>query len=91
MVMDHSHHGGMMEEGMPMRCSMNMLFTWDTTNLCIIFRQWRIHDTLSLLLSLFAIVALTAGYELVREITRRYESSSSIQLASLPSEYCLSN
>ncbi len=53
-----------------------MLFTWDTQNLCIIFRQWRITGTLSLLLSLLAIVALTAAYEGVRDASRKYEQRS---------------
>jgi len=63
-----------------------MLFTWDTTNLCIIFRQWHIHSTLSLLLSLLAVAALAAGYELVREISRRYEQSHTEYLNKLPSK-----
>lgn len=50
-----------------------MLFTWDTTNLCVVFRGWRITGTLSLILSLFAVMAITAGYEAVREASRRYE------------------
>ncbi|KAF3124642.1 hypothetical protein TWF703_011248 [Orbilia oligospora] len=56
------------------RCSMNMLFTWDPTNLCIIFRSWHVRGTVSLIFSLLAIVALTAGYEFVREVSRRYEA-----------------
>lgn len=50
-----------------------MLFTWDTTNLCIVFRGWRIEGTGSLIFSLVAIILLTAGYEAVREASRRYE------------------
>jgi hypothetical protein len=50
-----------------------MLFTWDTTNLCIVFPSWRITGTLSLIVSLLAVVALTAGYEAIREVSRRYE------------------
>lgn len=77
--MDHGHSDHSMP-GMPgmggdePMCNMNMLFTWDTTNLCIIFRGWRIDGTLSLILSLLAIVLLTAGYEAVREMSRRYEA-----------------
>ncbi|KAI1429903.1 Ctr copper transporter family-domain-containing protein [Xylaria sp. FL1777] len=67
--MDHGGHGGM---PMPM-CSMNMLFTWDTTNLCIVFRQWHVRGTASLVFSLLAIVAICAGYEALREGTRKYE------------------
>jgi copper transporter 1 len=50
-----------------------MLFTWDTTNLCIVFPSWRVTGTLSLIVSLLAVVALTAGYEAIREVSRRYE------------------
>ncbi|KAI1737334.1 Ctr copper transporter family-domain-containing protein [Xylaria scruposa] len=67
----HGGHGG--GGGMPM-CNMNMLFTWDTTNLCIVFRQWHVTGTASLIFSLLAIVAICAGYEALREGTRKYES-----------------
>ncbi|KAI0482431.1 Ctr copper transporter family protein [Xylariaceae sp. FL0804] len=71
--MDHDHgHGGHGDMG-PM-CSMNMLFTWDTTNLCIVFRSWRIDGPLSLAITLVAIVAITAGYEALREFTRWYDA-----------------
>ncbi|KAK6544015.1 hypothetical protein TWF694_000729 [Orbilia ellipsospora] len=74
--MDHHTHGsGMgMHDGPGDRCSMNMLFTWDSTNLCIIFRSWHVRGPVSLVLSLLAIVALTSGYEFVREVSRRYEA-----------------
>jgi hypothetical protein len=52
-----------------------MLFTWSTKDLCIVFRAWRVDGVLSLLLSLAAIVALGAGYEAVRELSRRYDAS----------------
>ena len=63
-----------------------MLFTWDTTNLCIIFRWWHITSTFTLLISLIAVALLTSGYELVREVSRRYEMSSAEYVNSLPSE-----
>jgi hypothetical protein len=50
-----------------------MLFTWNTENLCIIFRRWHIRDFTTLIFSLVAIVLLTAGYEALREGSRRYE------------------
>lgn len=56
-------------------CSMNMLFTWSTENLCIVFPQWRVTGTWSLITSLLAVVALTAGYEAIRAASRRYEAS----------------
>ncbi|PNS20328.1 Copper transport protein CTR2 [Sphaceloma murrayae] len=74
--MDHGGHGGMDHGDMDMgKCSMNMLFTWSTKNLCIVFEGWRVTGTVSLVFSLLAIVALTAGYELVRDMSRRYETS----------------
>lgn len=51
-----------------------MLFTWSTKNLCIVFPQWRITGPFSLFVSLLVIVLLTAGYEGVRQVTRRYEA-----------------
>lgn len=62
-----------------------MLFTWDTTNLCIIFRGWHVYSTLGLILSLFGVVVLTAGYELVREVSRRYEIYSAESASKVPS------
>jgi hypothetical protein len=50
-----------------------MLFTWDTNNLCIVFRWWHIRSTPGLILSLLAVVVLGAGYEALREGIRRYE------------------
>ncbi|TQB69473.1 hypothetical protein MPDQ_001833 [Monascus purpureus] len=67
----HGHGHGDMDMGG--QCKMNMIFTWSSTDLCIIFRQWHIRGPWSLFLSLLAIVFLTAGYEAVRQITRRYE------------------
>ena len=61
-----------------------MLFTWDTHNLCIIFRQWRITGVSSLVFSLLAVVLLTAGYELVRDVSRRYEARCTADSISLP-------
>jgi copper transporter 1 len=64
-----------------------MLFTWSTENLCIVFRGWRIHNTWTLFWSLFGIVALTAGYELVREISRRYETACAERLENMPRKF----
>ena len=44
-----------------------MLFTWDTTDLCIVFRSWHISGTFSLIVALVGIILLTAGYEAVRD------------------------
>nr|OQO30581.1 hypothetical protein B0A51_01207 [Rachicladosporium sp. CCFEE 5018] len=68
------NHGDMdMGHGEQPMCSMNMLFTWSTENLCIVFSSWRVTSSASLIISLAAIVALTAGYEALREASRRYE------------------
>ncbi|KAI5923356.1 CTR2 short splice variant [Camillea tinctor] len=84
--MDHGGHGDM-DHGMPMpMCNMNMLFTWDTTNLCIIFRFWHIRGPASLVFSLLAIVAIVAGYEALREGTRRYETWISQSPDAAPNE-----
>lgn len=61
-----------------------MLFTWSTENLCIVFRWWHIRSTLSLLLSLFAIILLGAGYEAVRDLSRRYELYAAEKLSNMP-------
>ena len=68
------------------QCVYQMLFTWDTTNLCIIFHWWHITSTFTLLISLVAVAILTAGYEVVREASRKYECSSTEYANSLPSK-----
>lgn len=79
--MDHGHdHGGGIED----MCNMNMLFTWDTTNLCIVFRQWHIRSTASLIFSLLAVVLLGVGYEGLRFLSRRYEVAVSNRIEALP-------
>ncbi|PTB65429.1 Ctr copper transporter [Trichoderma citrinoviride] len=90
--MDHSHHMHAMEGheghgghgGMEDMCSMNMLFTWDTTNLCIVFRQWHVRSTASLVFSLIAVVLLGIGYEALRSVSRRYEASLATRLETVP-------
>ncbi|OPB42938.1 Ctr copper transporter [Trichoderma guizhouense] len=90
--MDHSHHMHSMEGheghgghgGMDDMCSMSMLFTWDTTNLCIVFRQWHIRSNLSLVLSLLAVVLIGIGYEYLRSVSRRYEASLAARLETVP-------
>jgi len=77
--MDHSHMDHSLDHSMGMdmgggECSMAMLFTWNTKNVCIIFHWWHIRNTFTLILSLLAVVALTAGYEAIRSGSRRYEA-----------------
>lgn len=61
-----------------------MLFTWNTENLCIVFPQWRVTGAVSLLLSLVGVALLTAGYELVRTWSQRYDLTSQEYANSLP-------
>jgi hypothetical protein len=70
----------------PPLTELQMLFTWNTENLCIIFRWWHIRSLTSLLVSLAAIVLLTTGYEALREITRRYEKWVEKKADSVPSK-----
>ncbi|PGH28534.1 solute carrier family 31 (copper transporter), member 1 [[Emmonsia] crescens] len=83
--MDHSMHQAGMDHGngdmdMGGQCSMNMHFTFSSHNLCIIFKQWRITGPFSLLFSLIAIALLTAGYEGIRALARRYEARHALAL-----------
>lgn len=78
--MDHGGmgHGGMdhggMDHGTTSHCSMNMVWNYDTTNLCILSSSWRITTPFSLYLSL-SIIALSAIlYEYLRLYIRRLDS-----------------
>lgn len=64
-----------------------MLFTWDTNNLCIVFRQWHVRSTTSLIISLLAVVLLAVGYEGLRSLSRRYEDSLAKRVQSMPSKH----
>ncbi|KAK5657085.1 hypothetical protein OQA88_3613 [Cercophora sp. LCS_1] len=81
--MDHGDHGMPGMDG-PAKCSMNMLFTWDWRNVCVVFRQWQITSPLSLVFTLLGVVAITAGYEALREGIRRYEASANKRLETVP-------
>ncbi|KAJ3484419.1 hypothetical protein NLG97_g7053 [Lecanicillium saksenae] len=74
------HGGGGMED----MCSMSMLFTWDTTNLCIVFKQWHIRTTPGLIISLIAVVLIAMGYEGLRATSRLYEQSVQARIVSAP-------
>jgi hypothetical protein len=64
-----------------------MLFTWNTTDLCIIFRKWHIRSTTGLIVSLVLVVFITAGYEALREFCRRYELWSRKKLDTVPRKF----
>jgi solute carrier family 31 (copper transporter), member 1 len=63
-----------------------MLFTWDTKNLCIVFRQWHVRGTASLIFSLLAIVIIAMGYEGLRSLSAKYERAVNQRIESLPRE-----
>ena len=53
-----------------------MLFTWDTTNLCVVFRWWHVRGPWSLFFTLLGVVGLGMSYELLRHIARKYDERS---------------
>jgi len=89
-TMDHStmDHGGMDHGGMGDgdSCNMSMLFTWNTKNLCLVFEWWHVRTTPGLIFSLLAVVALAAGYEALRKVSRTYEASVAKKASELPNE-----
>jgi hypothetical protein len=52
-----------------------MLFTWDTTDLCVVFRWWHVRGPWSLLFTLLGVVALGMSYELLRNVARKFDDS----------------
>lgn len=64
-----------------------MLFNWDTTNLCIVFRSWHIRGTPSFILSMVAIALLVVGYEALRAYISAYSAKAIRDLESLPSMF----
>jgi len=68
------------------RCQMSMLFTWNTQDLCLVFRWWHVTSTQSLVLSLLAVVALGAGYEYLRAVSRVYSAHVDAANAATDSE-----
>ncbi|EJP70319.1 hypothetical protein NHJ13051_009892 [Beauveria bassiana] len=85
--MDHSGHMDHGGDGMNDMCSMSMLFTWDTTNLCIVFEQWHIRTTPGLIISLIAVVLIAMGYEGLRATCRVYEKSIDARVESAPNAF----
>lgn len=76
---DGSGHGGMKHGdggGMTDMCSMNMLFTWSTDNLCVVFKWWHVRTSFDLLVTLAAVVLLGMGYEYTKVIAAKLEAKS---------------
>jgi copper transporter 1 len=88
--MDHGNmdHGTMPGHGgMDDMCQMSMLFTWNTKNLCIVFKWWHIRSALGLWISLLAVVAIGMGYEALREGIRRYEVWAARRADAVPRKF----
>jgi len=52
-----------------------MLFTWDTTDLCVVFRWWHVRGPWSLFFTLIGVVFLGMSYELLRLAARKYDEN----------------
>ena|ERR1700737_3287261 len=60
-----------------------MLFTWDTTNLCVVFRWWHVRGPWSLIFTLLGVIVFGMSYEALRHLARKFdESTGDIRLAS---------
>ncbi|KAI5954126.1 CTR2 [Candida margitis] len=57
-------------------CSMNMLFTWDWNNSCVVFKWWHVKSFSGFLISMVVIVLISAGYELVKGWVANWERNS---------------
>lgn len=75
--MDHGGHGGMDHGGKDAgsaSCSMNMVWNYDTRNLCILSSSWRITTPLSLYTSLVIIALAAMLYEWLRLYIRQLDA-----------------
>lgn len=72
---DHSMPGHNMPEA---KCSMNMLFTWDWRNTCVVFRWWHLQTPAGFVGSLVAIVLLAAGYEYIKYWGKKWELNNAL-------------
>ncbi|KAG0269220.1 hypothetical protein DFQ27_004460 [Actinomortierella ambigua] len=69
----HGDHGGDSGSSPGDMCSMNMLFNWDTKNVCVVFESWKIDTPQGMVISLLVIIALAVSYELLRARARQYD------------------
>lgn len=78
-MMDHSGHEMPMPDmpghDMPEMCSMNMIFNWDTKGMCVVFPWWHVKTHLGMVLTVIAVVAISAGYEYVRKLSRDIDAA----------------
>lgn len=64
-----------------------MLLNWDTKNVCIVSSQWHIRSNFGLILSLFGVIVIAAGYEALRAASRKYELAVEKRVDTAPSEF----
>ncbi|SCU86494.1 LANO_0C08174g1_1 [Lachancea nothofagi CBS 11611] len=72
-TMDH----GDMDHGDSDMCSMNMLFTWNYKNTCVVFKWWHIRTVWHLLLSMAVITACAYLYEYLKYFSTKSLVASS--------------
>ncbi|SCU86939.1 LAFA_0E03840g1_1 [Lachancea sp. 'fantastica'] len=65
--MKHSemNHGDM-NQGHKDMCSMNMLFTWNYENTCVVFKWWHIRTVPQLVFSMIVIILISHLYEYLK-------------------------
>lgn len=71
---DHSMPDHSMPDKEPM-CSMNMIFTWDWKNTCIVFKWWHVKTTYDFIFSFIAVVLLGMGYEFSKHWFNKWQKS----------------
>ncbi|KAI5960161.1 CTR2 [Candida pseudojiufengensis] len=62
------------------RCSMNMLFTWDWHNVCIVYKWWHIKTFPGFVISLIAVAVISSFYELLKKWFSHWERTSNAPL-----------
>ncbi|KAG0147094.1 hypothetical protein CROQUDRAFT_656577 [Cronartium quercuum f. sp. fusiforme G11] len=78
---DHSsNHHQDLDPTQIKRCHMNMIFNWDPTGTCIVFRQFYVSGTASLVMYMLLLFLLALGYEYMRLATTRFDSMTRIKL-----------
>ncbi|KAM9914071.1 hypothetical protein OXX69_000971 [Metschnikowia pulcherrima] len=73
--MDHSAHSAM-DHDMPMHdmCKMNMIFTWEWENTCVVYKWWHVKTVQGFVGTLVAIVLLSMLYEFARSWISRWKA-----------------
>ncbi|CAR21721.1 low-affinity Cu transporter [Lachancea thermotolerans CBS 6340] len=81
-MMDHGDmgHGDMGHDDM---CSMNMLFTWNYKNTCVVFKWWHIRTLPHLLLSMIVVAASAYLYEYMKYYSAKSTASRAAGAANL--------